>query len=509
MQMKLFTVLVAATLGWGCGGDGNHNPTGGAGGIGGAAGIGGMGASGGTGGESTSTAWPCTEEGIRDAVAAEGGPHTFACDGPTTVTTADVIELRGEVILDGEGNLTLDGQGDHKLFFIWANANAVLRGMTITGGGGSLSGAGISSAGVLRVEECEIVGNRSGDIGGGIYTSMGSLEVVDSRMADNEATYGGGIFSAGDARITDSIIADNAGGGLVGFSSLQVIRSEITGNESAFNGGGISSRGDLLVNLSTISSNRAMLGGGIASSGRASLFETTIDGNTAEEGGGVYMFDASRWVQGGDLFIDQFGVLDLVSSTISNNAALRGAGVYTTALRNSVWNSTISGNIAEEEGGAFYVGGTSLGASTHFFSHNTISNNTAPFGSAIFATGETPTLRFSGNIVSGTCEADGPAVALVSEGSNVESPGDTCTLDHLDDQVGVSDEALALDPLADNGGETRTHMPRNGSVVINAVPVDRCEVLLPIDPLLDQRRVDRPQGDGCDAGSVEVDAPLP
>jgi hypothetical protein len=202
-------------------------------------------------------------------------------------------------------------------------------------------------------------------------------------------------------------------------------------------------------------------------------------------------------------------VLDVVSSTISNNAALRGAGVHTTALRNGAWNSTISGNVAEEAGGAFYVAGTSLGASTHLLSHNTIADNTAPFGSAVFATGETPTLRLSGNIVRGACEADGPAVALVSEGSNVESPGDTCTLDHLDDQVGVSDEALALDPLADNGGETRTHMPRNGSFVINAVPADRCDVLLPIDPLLDQRRVDRPQGAGCDAGSVEVAAPLP
>ena len=32
--------------------------------------------------------FPCTEQGILDAIALGGGPHTFACDGPTTVDDA-------------------------------------------------------------------------------------------------------------------------------------------------------------------------------------------------------------------------------------------------------------------------------------------------------------------------------------------------------------------------------------------------------------------------------------
>jgi len=37
-----------------------------------------------------------------------GGPHFFACDGPTTVWTEAEIVIDNDVILDGEGELTVD-----------------------------------------------------------------------------------------------------------------------------------------------------------------------------------------------------------------------------------------------------------------------------------------------------------------------------------------------------------------------------------------------------------------
>ncbi len=45
--------------------------------------------------------FPCTEDGIRDALTFGGGPHTFACDGPTTVVTSRVFFVANNVILDG------------------------------------------------------------------------------------------------------------------------------------------------------------------------------------------------------------------------------------------------------------------------------------------------------------------------------------------------------------------------------------------------------------------------
>ena len=52
--------------------------------------------------------FPCDEEGILDAIAFGGGPHFFACNGPTTVVTQAEIVIDNDVILDGEGNLTLE-----------------------------------------------------------------------------------------------------------------------------------------------------------------------------------------------------------------------------------------------------------------------------------------------------------------------------------------------------------------------------------------------------------------
>ena len=69
-------------------------------GTGGTAGDGGSGGSGGSGGM-TGQEFACTEQGIRDAIAEGGGPHFFACDGPTSVVTSAEIVIDNDVILDG------------------------------------------------------------------------------------------------------------------------------------------------------------------------------------------------------------------------------------------------------------------------------------------------------------------------------------------------------------------------------------------------------------------------
>ncbi|HLI52538.1 MAG TPA: right-handed parallel beta-helix repeat-containing protein, partial [Thermomicrobiaceae bacterium] len=74
----------------------------------------------------------------------------------------------------------------------------------------------------------------------------------------------------------------------------------------------------------------------------------------------------------------------------------------------------------------------------------------------------------------------------------------------------VTDAALGLQPLADNGGPTQTmaldtNLP---SVAINAIPSADCATI--IDPITnlpvtaDQRGVPRPQGAGCDSGAYEA-----
>ena len=100
-------------------------------------------------------------------------------------------------------------------------------------------------------------------------------------------------------------------------------------------------------------------------------------------------------------------------------------------------------------------------------------------------------------IIQGKCECDFTRPPS-SAGYNIESPGNTCRFDPETDQVEVTAEQLALEPLADNGGGTQTHALGEGSVAIDVIPEDDCEVDT------DQRGEPRPGRTMCDVGAFEV-----
>ena len=64
------------------------------------------------------TAFSCDEAGLDAALAAGGGPHTFNCAGPATITTTATKTVAASVILDGEGDLTISGNNTHGVFFV-------------------------------------------------------------------------------------------------------------------------------------------------------------------------------------------------------------------------------------------------------------------------------------------------------------------------------------------------------------------------------------------------------
>jgi hypothetical protein len=105
-------------------------------------------------------------------------------------------------------------------------------------------------------------------------------------------------------------------------------------------------------------------------------------------------------------------------------------------------------------------------------------------------------------LVDGDCSG-----MIVSDGYNIESPGNTCAFNRETDQTGKTPEELKLEPLADNGGPTQTHALLPGSVAIDVIPPAAC---LDADgePLTeDQRGVARPQGPACDVGAFELGQP--
>lgn len=431
--------------------------------------------------------FPCTERGIRDAIAAGGGPHTFACDGPTTVVTEAEITIDKEVILDGEDNLTIDANAQHRVLRVEYLVVAELRRLTVQGGAAApQSGGGIDNQGTLTLEN-STVSENSADQAGGIRNA-GVLYLRNSAVERNTAEVGGGVVG-GTLIAIDSAIVDNestgAWGGGINGGRITLIRSTVSRNA----GGGVrvSDGGHVLLRDSAVMSNTGTSGAGILSAGTVTLLNSTVSGNVSVlNGGGIFNQET----------LHVAGVVVLMNSTVSGNSAgERGGGIHNNGSVQIV-NGTISGNSAGIDGGGIYnrINGRLL-----LFS-STVSGNSAAAGSGIYyydgaVDGE---LTLTNSLVDGEC-AGSP---VSSDGGNLESPGDTCAFEQASDQVGVGPLQLALGPLQDNGGPTETHALGEDSVAIDVIPEAECLDAEGAPLTTDQRGEARTPM--CDVGALEV-----
>ena len=204
----------------------------------------------------------CSEAGIRAAIQAGGNdPYTFDCDGPKTVATNSTIEIYNDVILDGEGNLTVDASDDHRVFAVGELVTVELRGFTVTGG--------------------KVVGESGGGIANG-----GDLTLANSTVRENAAE------SQPEPCGGDPCAAGRAGGIWNGGEGTLTLLSTTVSRNTADSGGGIFQSGaSLMLTNSTVSGNTASEGGGIYNdgSGPATLTNSTVSGNSAGSGSAILL----------------------------------------------------------------------------------------------------------------------------------------------------------------------------------------------------------------------------
>jgi hypothetical protein len=335
----------------------------------------------------SSSVLPCTEQGIRNAIAAGGGPYTFGCNGPQTIVTETPLVIEKDITLDGEGKLTLDGNLHHPVFEAWSG-QIELRNLVVTGG----VDAGVENGTPLVLNNVTVSHNG-----------------------------GRGIDNFGRITMVNSTVSENTGPGVENFYWLTIRDSTISGN-------------------------------------------------------------------GGDGIGNRMGPLVLVNSTVTNN---EGSGVCCDG-RFTIVNSTISANL--ENGVANQAPTT-----TNYLNNSTVSGNQGP---ALVKDGGLATITNS--LIDGECMGSG---SMISDGHNIESPGDSCGFDQGTDQPGVSADELKLGPLQDNGGPTLTHALLPGSVAIDRIPEAMCIDAYDNPITQDQRGVERPQGDACDTGAFELEQP--
>ena len=245
--------------------------------------------------ELTGSVLPCTEQGIRNAVAAGGGPYTFDCATPTTIVTAAEIVIDNNVILDGEGRLTVDGNTGHRVFSVAAGVEAGLIGFTVTGGADVLAGGGILNEGTLVLSASTVTGNTANRGGGLANQSTGTLTVTNCTVSENTAgAWSGGLRNLGLAEVIDTTVSNNtairSSAGVTNRpgATMTLIRTTVDGNIAGSESGGISNSGTMTVINATVSGNEAgETGGGVTNNATLTLVSTTVSGNTAPVGGAI------------------------------------------------------------------------------------------------------------------------------------------------------------------------------------------------------------------------------
>jgi hypothetical protein len=393
-----------------------------------------------------------------------------------------------------------------------------LSGITCTANFAGNGGGCISSSGVLTVTDSNLTANRavgrggaldsSGDatiigstfagnsllhvgffspplFGGAISHRGGRMTVSKSAVVDNSCVRapqnvparGGGIWSAADLTISDSIIEGN---GVFGGSSG-------TDVPAPGDGGGIYSTGPLTLSSCTVAGNfvngidgnanhppAPTSGGGIYSSGGLAVTNSSIFGNSARGGANASSAPPPP-TRGGGIY--SAAAAKVTNSTVANNAAIGGAAFQSPGARPG-----------EGSAGGIYRAGGNFEVKSTLVANNSAST-TSPDAAGQF-------ISFGYNLI-GKVDVSGGFIATTDRAGTMSSP---------------LDAKLDPDGLKNNGGLTRTVALLLGSPAIDGGTSAGLTGSLTVDQRGSgfARVVDYPNvpnaagGDGTDIGAFEL-----
>ena len=486
-------------------------------------------------------------------------PHSIVVAAPFDITAPETsIDGGGLITLQGQSSQIIT----HRTFGNIGSSVLTLKNLTITGGrasganeaanGGAIESffqaANPSFKPSLKIENVTFTNNDSSatsvsgdayDYGGGaIYSRGGLVTVKNSRFSDNDANNGSGgaihILQSG-LTIEDSVFTNNAaigatphdslGGaiyidGLGGESGLFKVTGSRFVNNKAYNSGGA-----IYVNMYENSSGTEVL--------RSSFESNAVVGGGRAQGGAIGGGGSSLGGNTGNpsiLISESLFTANTVKRTagFDGNSTEDGSGgalAFPQRARLRIVNSTFEGNKAfgsgfNANGGALYV----VNNSDQFeIVSSTFANNFAGWVGGAISNSEIagqPGGRLENTLFSNNTADNGPnewniqqhcSSELAHDGRSLQFPA-RLTGDNFANDVtcfkGKSDPDKQSDPqfrnpqlqpLADNGGPTKTMAITPASPAFDAGA--GC-------PSIDQRGTPRPQGSACDLGAFELVAAL-
>jgi hypothetical protein len=351
--------------------------------------------------------------------------------------------------------------------------------------------------------------------------------------------------------------------GTVSFTQLTMAN----GNAVSNNGGGIqnASTGTVNITACTLSGNAANNGGGIYNSttGTVNVSNSTLDGNSANGpsqtplGGGIYNPSGTVTVtdstlinnralrtnngqangEGGAIYNDANGKLDIVGSRFSSNSAAVDpnvnaasggggaityqAGAFGNSGRMNITNSTFNGNSCNAGGGAIFINGFFNAPATNI-TNCTISGNSSGFGFGGGIDNGNPSVSVKSTIIANNTGSStgGPDVSgpFTSAGFNLIGKTDGSTgFTAATDLTGTVAAPLnpKLGPLQYNGGPTDTMALLSGSPAIDKGTSAGLTGTLTTDQrgvgykrTINKSVANAPGGDGTDIGAFELGAQI-
>jgi CSLREA domain-containing protein len=457
-----------------------------------------------------------------DCAAGQDASDVITITANGTITTASRLDVLEGVTINGPGEalLTVSGNNNHRVFYLYAPDESVtISNLTVSGGTTtSEPGAGIASFNTnLTLNHVTISGNTaSSSAGGGLFVGAGgqSLTIQNSTLSGNTAIIGGGAYMTlyGSTSITDTTVTNNNasyGGGLsfYGYGIPSLTNVTISTNHASTVGGGIVAQlYGLTMNNVTITTNTSGLGGGgaVINHVRGVLIDDSrVTNNTAIDVGGLFIQKGALEGGGGQKrsrpgLVRPHGTLpptfdgaEIIDTTISGNTASGNdaGGVFLYSGSHHILNSTISGNTAGDDGGGIYLydgpllmedstvannqagdhGGGIYAYDTMDIRHSTISGNSADTeGGNIYLYLYTGAITLRNSIVANGNAPSDPDIGTNGGTVNatyslIETPSPNVVTDVTD--ITLVDPQLG--PLQNNGGPTETMLLALSSPAVN------------------------------------------
>ncbi len=263
---------------------------------------------------------------------------------------ADICSTRINGLLNGRSVVAFKNGESRK---------TVLIGFTLEDGYTDYGGGIYIREASPTLEHLHIIANRADRTGGGIYITGEANPIISFVIIErNLADVGAGIsaryssFTLNDALVNNNS-AGTAGGGIqCSFTENVFINNSIISNNDIFSGqgGGIYLRDVSYISLNNVSvtSNRAFQGGGLhLGSVHDFHMENSIINNNVSDAQGGGVFSAG-------------GIHKFETTLIFGNTASKGGGIDCVTATLLLENVTVCGNEAEETGGVYVFGNSTI-----------------------------------------------------------------------------------------------------------------------------------------------------